>query len=140
MRKIIRDLYTDSLFRNSFFLMLNTGLQAGLGFFFWLVCARIYDPGNVGLATSLISAASLTSVFSMLGFNNVIVRFLPTSAHKNEQLSTAFTLTSVASFFAAAAFLAWAVFTHNPSVQSGHQVLLMGIFVAYVLAVTVNSL
>lgn len=140
MREKLRNLYADSLFRNSFYLMLNTGVQAGFGFFFWLIAARIYSPSDVGLATALISAAGLTSIFSMLGFNNVIVRFLPTGKRKSEQLSTAFTLTAVASFLAAAIFLGWAFLTHNPTVQSEHGLLLVGVFVAYVLVITVNSM
>ncbi len=135
----LKNLYGDSLFRNSFYLMLNAGVQGAIGFFFWLICARIFTPSDVGLATSLISAASLMSVFSMLGFNNVIVRFLPTSGRKNEQLSTAFVLTSIASIIAGAAFLLWAFSTHNPIVQTTHPHLLSVIFMVYVLFITLNA-
>jgi O-antigen/teichoic acid export membrane protein len=140
MKEKLRKLYADSLFRNSFYLMLNTGIQAVFGFFFWLIAAHIYNATDVGLATSLISAASLTAVFSMLGFNNVIVRFLPTSQRKNEQLSTAFTLSAVASILAAVIFLLWAVSTRSPIIQASHLVFLTILFIIYVFVVTINSL
>jgi O-antigen/teichoic acid export membrane protein len=140
MKEKFRNLYADSLFRNSFYLMLTSGIMAVFGFFFWLVAARLYSPAEIGLATSLIAGASLMSVFSMLGINNVTVRFLPTSLHKNEQISTSLILTTVASFVAAGGFLVWGVLTHNPSVQSPYFAILACLFIAYVFAVTFNSI
>lgn len=119
--------------------MLSTGVQAIFGFFFWIVCARLYIPGDVGIATSLIAAASLMTGFGLLGFNNVIIRFLPTSERKNEHLSTAFILSGVASIIAGVAFLVWAVLTHSPSVQYPHFILLAVIFIVYVSILTLNS-
>ncbi|HWC57672.1 MAG TPA: oligosaccharide flippase family protein, partial [Candidatus Paceibacterota bacterium] len=140
MHQRIKNLYKESLFRNSFFLMMSTSAQAVIGFLFWFICARLFNPSDVGFATSLISAASLTSVFSMLGFNNVIVRFLPNSNKKDQQLSTAFILTALASFVAAGIFLLGSFTTHSKIVHTDHQLFLIIIFTLYVLAITVNSI
>lgn len=137
---MLKKLYGDSLFRNSFFLMLTSAIIAIFGFIFWLICAKIYSPSEIGLATSLISAATLVSAFSMLGFNNVIVRFLPSSNRKNEQISTAFILTSLASILVSSIFLLWAFLSHYPGVQSGNKILLIGVFMIFSLLTTINSL
>ena len=36
------------LYRNSIFLIFNSIFTAGIGFFFWMVVARLYRPADVG--------------------------------------------------------------------------------------------
>ncbi|WP_175087755.1 lipopolysaccharide biosynthesis protein [Candidatus Frankia nodulisporulans] len=60
-------------------LMLGSLAAAGFGFLFWIVCARIYTPVELGQGTSLISAAGMIGYLSMLGLNTSFMRFLPTS-------------------------------------------------------------
>jgi O-antigen/teichoic acid export membrane protein len=79
----------DPLVRNSFFLMATTALGAGSGFLFWLVVARFYPTAQVGQASSLLSCVALLSYFSLFGFSNALVRYLPTSAHRAQDTSTA---------------------------------------------------
>lgn len=88
MLKKLRHLYQDTLLQNSFYLMLTTGVMAVLGFAFWFVCARLFSPDEIGIATSLISAMSLISYAGLLGFNNTFVRILPTSSNKNGVINT----------------------------------------------------
>ena len=99
--KIISKFYNhvanDSLYRNSIFLILSTAIMAFFGFFFWIINARLFKPEQVGIATSLISVVTLISSFSLLGLNNGIVRYLPTSERKNQKINTAFTLVALAS-------------------------------------------
>lgn len=100
-------MFKDSLFRNSFFLMMTSAVISSFGFLFWLLAAHRFSPEMIGVATSLISAATLASSFSMLGFNNVLVRFLPSSEHQDEHISTAFVLTGLASLLSSLIFLIW---------------------------------
>ena len=86
-QKLLR-LHQDSLFRNSFYLMLSTGIMAGLGFLFWLITARLYSATQIGVATTLISAMSLISYLSLLGFNSTFIRFLPGATDRNRQINT----------------------------------------------------
>ncbi len=69
----------DSLARSSAFLMLSTVAAGAFGFVFWIICARLYTPSDIGRGTSLISAASLIAYVSLLGLNTAFMRFLPTS-------------------------------------------------------------
>lgn len=120
--------------------MLSTTVLAGFGFFFWILCSHLYSPHDIGLATSLISAAALVSSLGALGFNNVIIRFLASSKRKNQQLSTSFIITTIATLLAGTAFLAWAAVTQNPSVQSNDFNLLAGIFLLYSLIISINNI
>ena len=43
LRKLQARLQTDHLVRNSLYLMLSSGLQAALGFTFWVIAARLFS-------------------------------------------------------------------------------------------------
>lgn len=79
----------DPLVRNSFLLMLTTGLGAVSGFLFWLIAARFYSTTEVGQASSLLSSVALLSYFSLFGFSCAMVRCLPTSQNQAADTSTA---------------------------------------------------
>lgn len=68
----------DQLYINSFFIILTKVLVILMGFVFWTVAARFYTIEQVGLAVALISASNLILMFSMLGFDISIIRFLST--------------------------------------------------------------
>ena len=57
----------DPLYRISFFIMLTSISNAGFGFIFWMLAAKLYPKEDVGIATALISAMSLPVLLSRLG-------------------------------------------------------------------------
>ena len=79
MKTHIQTLFKNTLFRNSFYLMLATAVMAGFGFFFWLIVARMFSTANIGLATTLISVMNMIAMLSLVGFDVTFVRFLPNS-------------------------------------------------------------
>lgn len=87
-QKIFNDFLSDNLFRNSVYLMLTTGVMGLFGFCFWIICTKIFTPEEIGVGTTLISAMSLISLMSLLGFNSTFVRFLPTSQDRNAEINT----------------------------------------------------
>lgn len=91
----LKRLHSDSLYRNSIYLMASTLVMAFLGFFFWMIVTRLYSPTQVGLATTLISVTGLIQGFSLFGLNNALIRFLPGEMNKNSLINTAFTLVSL---------------------------------------------
>lgn len=99
MIKKLKELYQDSLFQNSIYLMLTTAITALLGFVFWVICSKFYTPDQIGIATSLISAMSLISYMSLLGFNNTFIRILPTSTNRSVVINTGLLLSLIASVF-----------------------------------------
>ena len=87
----------DPLLRNSFFLLATTASMAAGGFLFWMVAARFYTAGQLGAATSLLSAIVLLSYFSMLGMGGSLVRYLPTSPRPEADIGTAVCTVAAAS-------------------------------------------
>jgi O-antigen/teichoic acid export membrane protein len=103
--KFYNHLANDSLYRNSIYLMLGAAVMAVLGFFFWVINARLYSTDQVGIATTLISVVTLISSFSLLGLDNGIVRYLPTSGSKNQKINTSFTFVASISALMALIYL-----------------------------------
>ena len=109
MKKTISKFYiylaNDSLYRNSIYLMLSTGVTAVFGFLFWIINARLYSAEQVGIGTTLISIMTLISSFSLLGLGNSLIKYLSTSDKKNEKINTSFTLVGLTSIFISIFFL-----------------------------------
>lgn len=97
LMKAFHHFHRDSLYRNSIYLMVSTLSMSVFGFFFWIVCARLYTTEQIGLATTLISITVLITSFSMLGFNSSLIRYLPKAGNKNDIINTVFTLVTLAS-------------------------------------------
>jgi O-antigen/teichoic acid export membrane protein len=85
--------------------MANTLVSSALGFIFWIVAARFYNPTDVGLAAAVISAASLLAVFSNLGFNFGVVRFLPNAQNPVKLVNTCLNSVAGASLVLSILFL-----------------------------------
>lgn len=100
----IAQLFESSLFRNSFFLMCSTVVLGGVGFLFWVVVARSFDTGTVGLATSLLSVSSLIALFGLGGFDTVFIRFLAKAEDKSKVISTGLWVSGLLSATLATAF------------------------------------
>ncbi len=95
-----------SLYRNSFYLMLNRGVNMIFGFVFWLIVARYYSPTEVGLVSALAAAGALIAAFSLFGFDVSLVRFLPAEQNKQHMLNSCLTITSLASIVLTLIFIA----------------------------------
>ncbi|MDY6864485.1 MAG: oligosaccharide flippase family protein [Halobacteriota archaeon] len=96
----------DPLYRNSIFLMMSSLTNAGSGFFFWIIAARFYSTEDVGLASAIISAMGLISIFSVLGFDIALVRFLPEREDKSELINTCLTISFIISLILTLIFVA----------------------------------
>jgi O-antigen/teichoic acid export membrane protein len=88
---------TDPMLRNALFLILNSGIQAGLGFAFWIIAARFFDTTTVGKASSLISASNLIAFLGLLGMNTTFVRYLPMAKNRNRLITAGVSLVGVGS-------------------------------------------
>ena len=94
---IWRFIRTDPMLRSAFFLLVNSGVQAGLGFAFWIITARLFSTRSVGLASSLISASNLIMFLGLVGMNTTFVRFLPMARNRNRLITAGFSLVTVGS-------------------------------------------
>lgn len=81
--------------------------MAGVGFFFWIVAARMYSAEAIGFAGSLISLSALLASIASLGLPLTLIRFLPSSTKPNEKISTSLILAVCSSIVVSAMF--WVV-------------------------------
>lgn len=84
------------LYRNSILLASSRFLAIAAGFAFWVVAARYYSVADVGVAAALISLLGLVMLFSRLGLDFSIIRFLPVE-NKRQVFGTVLTITTIAS-------------------------------------------
>lgn len=87
-RKARERLLADHMVRNSLYLTLSSGLQAGLGFTFWVITARLFSTASVGRAGSLIAATVIIAYLAQLGLNNTFIRYLPTASDRNALITS----------------------------------------------------
>lgn len=104
-RRRISALRRDLLVTNSFFIALSNASMGALGFLFWIVAARLFPASQVGLATTLVSAGVLIGYASLLGFNSTFVRYLPFSAHRDEEINTGLILVFVGALVIGAGYI-----------------------------------
>src|SRR5712691_9144740 len=67
MRSLAHRLRSDSLLRNSIFIMGSTVATSAIGYLYWVVAAHMYSAHDIGLASAFISVMTLTSIFVSLG-------------------------------------------------------------------------
>ena len=75
---------TDSLMRNSLYLMISTVSTAGLGYFFWLIAAHNFTKQQIGVGAAVISLCSTISLVTYLGPSAMLIERLPKSEHSSE--------------------------------------------------------
>ena len=76
-RALLAHARTDSLVRNSLYIMATTVVTSLLGYVFWVVAARRDPAAAVGLAAAVVSAMQLASVLSELGVRTALIQLLP---------------------------------------------------------------
>ncbi len=140
MKIILLKLFKDSLFKNSIYPILTTGIMSGLGFVFWLIIARYFPVDQVGIAVTLISIMSMISVLGLAGFDTAIIRFLSNSDNKNANLNTSIIIVSTFSFTLATLFL-FLVKHISPELLFIRENTLIGIaFITFCVFATINLL
>ncbi len=107
-RRAVAEVARDPLYRNSFFMAFTNIFNAGCGFFFWMIAARLYTVEQVGLATALISALGLVLLFSRLGFDFSVIRFFA-STDKGMVVGTSLIVTTAACILTGLAYIMLAV-------------------------------
>ncbi len=132
-------LLKQPLFANAGYL-LGINLVASLvGFVFWSLAARLYRPEDVGMASSVISAAVLVSGIAGLGLGTGVVRFLPDARSPKHLLNTAFTFNAVTAILSSGVFLL-GISLWSPSLIVLRQNMLYSTgFLAYTTAMTLGT-
>lgn len=74
---ILRKTYKDSLIKNSIQLIITNFSSLILGFFFWMVATRLYNPGDIGIISAVLSSMFLISSLSTIGLPTALSFYLP---------------------------------------------------------------
>lgn len=82
-RKLRGRLLTDHLVRNSLYLIVSYGVQAGFGAVLWIMAAHLFSPHDVGEASSLFAATALIATLALVGLSTTFVRYLPTASNRD---------------------------------------------------------
>jgi O-antigen/teichoic acid export membrane protein len=85
--------------------MLDVGFIAISGMVFWVLAARTITAEEVGLATAVISAATLIASLSRLGMDEGMVRYFPQTENKKDLYSMVVVITTLLSLILTAIFL-----------------------------------
>ncbi len=75
---------TDSLVRNSLYLMASTVTTAGLGYVYWIVAAHIFAKPELGVSSAVVSMCTTISLLTYLGPSAMLVEQLPRSERSSE--------------------------------------------------------
>ncbi len=95
----------SNLNRSANALVLGVVVTTGLGFFYWVAAARLYDADVVGKASALIGAMTFLTTAATLGLTNGLVRFLPATSAAGRLIRNAYMVSALAGAFAAIVFL-----------------------------------
>ncbi len=116
----------DSLYRNSIYLLASQIINAGTGFLFWIICARLFTIEIVGLASAAISYSALFSAVANLGISYAIVRFMPSSRNQIGLLADALSVSTFSSLVVGGIALLF-LNTLAPEVLHSNRVFLLAI-------------
>src|SRR6266568_8736844 len=75
---------SDSLVRNSLYLMASTVVTAGLGYVFWALAAHAFTGQEVGIASAVVSLCSTAALLTYLGSSAILIERLPPSERSSE--------------------------------------------------------
>jgi O-antigen/teichoic acid export membrane protein len=139
-KKGIKALYSDSLYRNAFYLMLDAAVTALGGFIFWILAARLYSTESVGLASAVISATGLICTIAGLGLGNALIRFLPGSGERaSSMINSSMTLSGVVGIIVGAIFLAGIGWWSPGLLHMRESPLYLAMFIFFILTNTLFS-
>src|SRR5919199_700297 len=78
------------LYASSLYLTATSLVNAGSGFVFWVVAARLFKPEDVGAGAALIAAAGVLLWVSNLGLGAGIIKYLPQASSDSSTLGNSY--------------------------------------------------
>ena len=101
----IKNIWGQSFYHNSAYLILSTAFLASSGFIYWWLAARWTSSYNVGIATTLVSVMTYIGIVGQMGLNISIIRFLPGSKNPAGKINTSITIVSIIALISTVIFL-----------------------------------
>lgn len=136
----MQQLFVISLYRNAFYLMLNSITVGLTGFVFWAVAARLYPVEGLGFASAAISAMTLLALLSSLGLDYGLVRFLPGSGNTaTTVMNSCFTIGGLLSIVLSIIFLSGLGVWSPALLFIQQQTMFLTTFVIFTVGCTLNT-
>lgn len=130
-----------SMVRNSLGMISGRAASMALGFLFWLLAARLFPPGKVGLTAGVVAAMMLCTQLALLGIGSAFIAHFPRHQHRPAPLlDTAVSIVIVASLVAGVVFLLTASFAFDELRVVGESPLYIAAFLAMCVLGTLNIL
>lgn len=79
---IFKKMYADRILKNSMYLIMTNFSGMVIGFFFWMIAAKFYSPGDIGTISAILSSMLLISMISCVGLPMAMTLYLPVNAQK----------------------------------------------------------
>lgn len=136
--KVLKRYLNDSLYRNSFFLVMNRVLVVLTGFVFWMVATHLYSVNDVGLAVAFVSSSQLIGSFALFGFDTSIIRFFK-SYDRSKIFNTSFILVAVFSVIVGVVYIAGIKY-FSPDLSILRQPVYAAIFLLFTMALSVATI
>lgn len=95
MKELFQQIYKNSLFKNSIYLMITNLTGLILGFFFWIIASRYYTPNAIGIISAILSSVFLISMVSSIGFPTSVLFFLPRDPNNADRIINSCLLVSI---------------------------------------------
>jgi O-antigen/teichoic acid export membrane protein len=103
---IARRFFSESLFKNSAFLIINLGVGAVCGFGSLALLTHVFTVADVGLSAIAAAACSLVVSVTQFGVTWTLPRYLPTAKDRTALINTLLTAVVMATGFGSVIFLA----------------------------------
>ena len=96
VKTLIEHFMSDSLYRNSLYLFTTNASLAATGFLFWAIAARSFSAHDVGLVSTIITAATFIASAGLFGLDHTLIHYL--AKHKAKAatiIDTAFSVVTL---------------------------------------------
>jgi O-antigen/teichoic acid export membrane protein len=103
---IARRFFSESLFKNSAFLIINLGVGAVCGFGSLTLLTHVFSVRDVGLSAIAAASCSLVISITQFGATWTLPRYLPTAKDRTALINTLLTAVVLATAFSSVVFLA----------------------------------
>lgn len=70
-------IYTDTMLKNSIYLIMTNLSSLAIGFAFWMIATRFYTPSDIGMISAILSSMMLISIISSVGLPMAMTLYLP---------------------------------------------------------------
>jgi O-antigen/teichoic acid export membrane protein len=136
-----KQLLGTSLYRNALFLVFSNLAGPITNFIFWIVVARFYTTSDVGLASATCSMVVLLGLFSTIGFEFGLIRYLANSGpNAGRMVNTSLTIGALAAIVSSVIFLAGVNFFSPALAPLLQSPLYIGTFIIFTMVSNLTTL